>query len=138
MTGTFLSTMAWTISAPGGTAGLTTAKLKFRFGGLETPSATSTPRGRKTFAPLRRSGVSSLSMPTTRAPLRRRSAHAALPRPPRPITKTSLSCKSSIGSADLERAERNDRAQNSEDIKTHDDLGFIPALLFEMVMKRRH
>src|SRR5438094_24527 len=120
----------------------------------ETPNSTSTPSGRSFSASLLSAELSELSTPVTSAPFRRNNSQAARPRPPNPITNTSLSVKSSIcpsvsdpcsvlgiiifTSSDFQSAQSNHRKQHTEDVKPHYHLGFVPTLLFEMMMYRRH
>ena len=99
-------------------------------------------------------GANSLVRRKVSAPFRRNNSQAARPRPPNPITNTSLSVKSSIcssvsdpcsvlgiiifTSSDFQSAQSNHRKQHTEDVKPHYHLGFVPTLLFEMMMYRRH
>src|ERR1700716_4471349 len=65
----------------------------------------------------------------------------ASPEPPSPNTATVLPAKEGTGingSPQLQRGEAGERQHHRDDPEPDHDLRFGPALLFEMVMQRRH
>src|SRR6476661_1173832 len=86
--------------------------------------------------------LSALSSPAiTSAPPAFSAWQLASPEPPRPNTATVLPAKEVTGikrSPQLQRGEAGQRQHHRDDPEPDHDLRFGPALLFEMVMQRRH
>src|SRR5215813_524316 len=88
------------------------------------------------------------SVTMTRAPRRAQNRATATPVWARPTTTTVLPSSSGvrraplvlavIASPQLQRAEREQREQQRHQPEPHDDLGLVPALLFVVVVDRRH
>src|SRR6266436_5048091 len=113
-----------------GTPGLTTTKSNLPACGVEAPNLTSAPSFRSSSASRRKISVSALSSATTVAPRRRSRAVAADPLAPRPRTRTFLFSTETISTgllSNLQRAQCYQATQNSEDVKPHNDLRFVPA-----------
>src|SRR5712692_4265367 len=144
--GMFRVTISLRMGFAHGTPGLATTRSNSPSGAFSAPNLTVTPFSRNRSASRRNASVSARSTPTTFAPTRASNSAAATPLTPNPSTSTLLFPNRAISepqledqrSTDLQRAQRHQSAQDAKDVKAHDDLRFVPAFFFKMMVQRRH
>src|SRR6266540_1194496 len=159
MSGMFRPRTSLISALSNGTPGLTTARSNGCAGRLVAASTARIFHCASWAACCSNACVRAPSTPSTSAPRACNSRHAATPLTPRPITRTFLSCKTTMfvwlvvrcqlrlltpdneqltPSPNLQCAQRHHGAQNTKNVKPHHDLRLIPALLFKMMVQRRH
>src|SRR5579862_5141677 len=121
----------------------TTASTPSRSDGSKAPSDTRT-SGCSSRTVRRAGGAARVSAARSRAPYR--ASHRTLESPvsPNPRTRTSFACQSSVislgirGSSQFQRRQAEEDQHHRDDPEPHDDLVFLPALQFVVVVQRRH